>query len=229
MGRLTFQIVFLGMGLMAVTFSSCAKEPITSWDSPRMLAAKLEWDFLRRNPPPEVGGSKNDKLMEMQQSILRKTLSRDDMRRLAATCGTLPNEKDPNAFEVHVLQFMVGEFIEAGDREGLVTLLSNRFVEFVGPVASTQYYLLHCPTNALKDPILVFGEAYSRSKEPEAQRQIAQSVRRGFEGSGIVAKDDAEFVANAMRWYKENKSHLSPAQPGQRGDAYFVDDRTPAK
>jgi len=194
-----------------------------------MRAAKQEWDFLRKNPPPEVGGSKNDKLMEMQQSILSRTLSKDDMRRLAATCGTLPNEKDPNAFEVHALQYMVGEFIEEGDRESLVTLLSNRFVEFVGPVASTQFYLLHCPAHALKDPILVFGEAYSRSKEPETQRQIAHAVRRGFEGCGITANDDVEFVANAMQWYKENKSHLTPQPIGRGTDTFFDDDRTPTK
>jgi hypothetical protein len=83
MGRPSFQIGFIGMALVAVTLSSCAKEPITSWDSPRMLAAKQQWDSLRKNPPPEdgPGSSKNDKLIEMQQGILKKTLSRDDMRR----------------------------------------------------------------------------------------------------------------------------------------------------
>jgi hypothetical protein len=197
-----------------------------------MLAAKQEWDSLRKNPPKEVGpgSSKNDKLIEMQQDLLRKTLSGGDMRRLAATCGTLPtDEKNPNAFEVNVLPYMVAAFIEAGDREGLVTLLSNRFVEYIGPELSTARYLLRCPKRALKDPILVLGEAYSRSKAPEVRLQIAQVVRRGFDGDGIAAKDDAEFVANAMQWYQMNKSHLTPRDPARFGKSFFEDDRTPAK
>jgi hypothetical protein len=225
-------MVFLGMALMAVTLSSCAKEPIVSWDSPRMIAAKQEWDSLRKNPPPEdgPGSSKNNKLIEMQQDLLKRTLSSDDMRRLAATCGTLPtNEKDPNAFEINVLQYIVAVSIEAGDRESLVTLLSNRFVEYIGPELTTTRYLLRCPAKALKDPILVLAEAYSRGKDPDVRRQIAQVVRRGFENSGIAAKDDDEFVANAMQWYKKNKSHLTLRSPALLGTSFFEDDRTPEK
>lgn len=227
MGRLTFNI---GMALMVVTLSSCAKEPITSWNSPRLLAAKQEWDALLKSPPKEPGVSKNNKLIKMQQQILGKTLSREDMRNLATTSRELPDhEGDPNAFEVEVLSYIAARFIETGDREGLVTLLSNRFVEYIGPNLSTTRYLLRCPQRALKDPILVLGEAYSRSKAPEVKTQIAQVVRRGFDGCDIAGKDDDEFVVNAMQWYEKNKNHLVPRDPARFGKSFFEDNRTPKK
>jgi hypothetical protein len=218
------------MTLMAVALSSCAKEPITSWNSPRLLAAKQEWDALLKNPPKEHGVSKNNKLIKMQQQILCKALSSEDMRNLATTSNELPDDEgDPNAFEVGVLSYMAARFIEAGGRESLVTLLSNRFVEFIGPALTTARYLQRCPSMAIKDPILVLGEAYARSKSPKVRLQIAQVVRTGFDGCGIVANDDDEFVTSAMQWYKTNKHHLSPRDPARLDDLFFEDDRTPEK
>jgi uncharacterized protein (TIGR03067 family) len=60
----------------------------------------------------------------------------------------------------------------------------------------------------MKDPILILGEAYSRCTIPEVRHDIAAAVRRGFRGLGIHGKDDAEFIANAMKWYEQEKEHL---------------------
>jgi hypothetical protein len=195
-----------------------------------MLVTKGEWDALVKNPPREEKKvSKGDKLIEMQLKILA-TLSMADMRRLAATCNMLPlHEKDRNGFESRVLAFMAGSFIENGDRQSLVTLLSTRFQEYIGPEMTLTYYLLRCPTKALKDPILVLGEAYQRCSEPDVRRQIAQVVRQGFDGCGVTAKDDAEFVEKAMKWYENNKSHLTPRMhfTGRYPNSFFEDDRKP--
>jgi hypothetical protein len=203
----------LGVVIMCLMFALCRKDPITSWDSPRMLAMKQEWNSLleefEKDPRSPKWGLKNDNLIDMQQGILKNNLSRADMRRLAATCATLPvHEEELSDFEIHVLEFMMAMFIENGDRESLVTLLSTRLHEYVGPETTTTWYLLHYSKSGLKDPVLVLGEAYARCKEPEVQRQIAQVVRRGFEGYGITGKDDAEFVKNAMQWYEREKNHL---------------------
>jgi hypothetical protein len=227
MKRTTFYGVFFGVAIMSLAFSSCARQPVTSWDSPRMLALKDEWNKLLKNPPPELPASKNDKLGEMEREILDK-LSVEEMRHLATTCGTLPpHQRDPNAYEANVLQWMVVTFIKNGDRESLVTLLSTRFQEYVGPETYTSRYLLFCPQKALRDPILVLGEAYSRSKVPEARKEIAGVVRRGFDGFNISGKDDAEFVKNAMQWYEKNKTHLFPRRFGTAShpDKLFQDDR----
>jgi len=226
MKRLTFYIAFLGVVIMSVIFSSCTKEPITSWNSPRMLTLKRQWDELLKTPT-QTWGRKNENLNEMQQKIL-DNLSTADMRCLAATCDTLPvHEKDPNAFEINVLQHMVRKFIHAGDRDSLVTLFSTRFPIYLYAEMTTTYALLHLSKNTLKDPILILGEAYSRCKVPEVRHDIAEIVRDGFQGFDIPGKDDAEFVKNAMQWYENNKSHLtvrvrfSAKYPG----TFFEDDR----
>lgn len=226
MKRLTLCSGCVGLAVVAVVVLLCGREPITAWDSPRMLAAKRDWDFLLKNRPREEEGSKNDKLIEMQDDILRKTLTRTDMRGLAATCGMLPvHQKDPNAFEVHVLRLLVRTFIKEGDRESLVVLLSTRFQEFVGPETTTAWYLLHCSKRALKAPLLVFGEAYDRCKEPEVREQIAATVRKGFGGFDIPGKDDAEFVKNAMQLYQRESARMRlPQKHSVRySDSFFLD------
>jgi hypothetical protein len=224
MRSVAFYSEFLAVAVMSLTFFGCGKEPITAWDSPRMVAAKRDWDSLLKNPPPERAGSKNDKLIEMQEEILDKlSLSLADMRRLAATCEMLPvSDKNPDLFHWEVLALMVRTFVEKGDRESLVAVLSTRFPEFVGPENPTEYYLFRSHNSALKDPLLVLGEAYSRCKDADVRRELAAAVRRGFVGFKIPGDDDAEFVANAMQWYKQNKSHLSPCE---FGDAFFQYDQ----
>jgi uncharacterized protein (TIGR03067 family) len=55
---------------------------------------------------------------------------------------------------------------------------------------------------------LVLCEAYSESQVPETRNVLAHAVRRSFMGLGIRGKDDAEFVANAIEWYKTEKAGL---------------------
>jgi hypothetical protein len=174
-----------------------------------MRALEREWDSLLRNPPREEPLSKKGKLIKAQRDLLRKNLSTDDMRHLAATCGMLPiHEPNPNEFKINALQFIVARFIESGDQENLVTLLSARFPDWVGPECPTGYYLIHCPSNMLRNPVLVLGEAYSRCNVPEVRRDIAKTVRSGFAGFDIPGKNDDEFVRNAMQWYEKHKGRL---------------------
>jgi hypothetical protein len=175
-----------------------------------MLEIKRQWNTLlddaRMNPGRDKWGLKNEELVRMQDEILRKNLSKDDMRRLAATCGVLPiDETNPNAFELNVLQFLVIAFVDAGERESLVTMLSTRFPPFVGPETTTEYYVLHSLRKAIPDPVLIFGEAYARSTVPEVRRAMAAVVRRGFSGFAIPGANDADFVENAMKWYESKK------------------------
>jgi hypothetical protein len=219
-----------GAVIISMLCSSCASEegPVTAWDSPRLLSVKREWDSLvneaRKGGGREKWGLKNEKLRRKQDNLLRRNLSIGDMRRLAATCGTLPvHEKDPGSFELNVLQFMVVAFIDGGDRDSLVVLLSTSFQEFVGPETTTAYYLLHCPHKSLSDPVAVLGDAYIRCETPEVRREIAAVVRRGFEGFNISGRDDADFVRNAMTWYERNKNHIIVRQTfgGPNSGSFF--------
>jgi hypothetical protein len=190
-----------------------------------MLQLKQDWDAIldaaregRVDP-----GRKNENLSHLQCSLLEDNLSMVDMRHLAATSGTLPiHQKDPNAFETHVLRFMVRSFAGAGDRDSLVTLLSTRYPVHVRAEMSTACWLVVFSQKSLKDPVLVLGDAYSHCKVPEVQSDIAAAVRQCFEGFDIPGKDDAEYVANAMQWYEREKAHLTvrwPPSPKQR--SYF--------
>jgi hypothetical protein len=54
------------------------------------------------------------------------------------------------------------------------------------------------------------------------------AVRRGFTGSGISGKDDAEFVNNAMRWYEKEKGNLIVNENSRlRGGALPYDENDP--
>jgi hypothetical protein len=103
---------------------------------------------------------------------------------------------------------MLDVFVTSGDRESLVTMLSRRFPPNNGSSnTETEVFLIRYGVR-LGDPILILGEAYSKCQIPDVRTQIAAVVRHAFVGSGIQGADDRAFVANAMRWYQENKANL---------------------
>jgi len=182
-----------------------------SWDSPKMLAIEKEWKSLDTARGPHREGDramdKISKIMEARANVLRKRLSAEDMCQLAAMCGTLPlNAPKESAFIYAVVAHMIDVFVDLGDRVNLVRLLSTHFVQRIG----LQWYIEECLVGGklLKDPILILGEAYTKCEVPEVRDEIAAAVRRAFAGSGIVGKDDADFVNNSMRWYEQNKDQL---------------------
>jgi hypothetical protein len=188
-----------------------------------MLQVQKQFDSLcetaQETPGPErvkIYGDKREKLNEMLDDILENNLSLQDMRRLAVTCGSVPalmSKQDD--FTAAVLEHMFKAFLIAADRESLVTMLAIRFPDPLGYAnVNTESYLAVEGTN-LKAPILVLGEAYSRSQVPDTRRLIAAAVRRGFTSSGVRGKDDAAFVKNAMQWYEKEKGHLVPNSIGK--------------
>ena len=133
----------------------------------------------------------------------------------AKWCRLKENVHSP--FRKDVLDYMVKVFVEYGDRENLVKELSTRFPAYI----HEEYYWSDAwwfGKEGVKDPVLVLGEAYARCKIPKVRREIASAVRRGFIPSGVTGEHDAEFVDNAMRWYKKEKDHLDV-------DEYYPVDR----
>lgn len=184
-----------------------ADHPPISWQSPRMLDIRKQWELLARTPVD----SKNDHedLRMAMDSLLARQLSDENVRQLVATCDTLPVKgKDRSDFDNAVLQFMVIILVEAGDREHLVKLLATRCPRRIYPALPIELYLPMFGYK-LKDPIEVLGEAYSQCKVPEVRHRLAAVVRRGFAGFGIQGTDDAQFVENAMQWYEKEKHHLA--------------------
>ena len=191
------------------TVGGCtANEPITSWDSPRLLEVQKEWDSL-----PRIGGKqKNEEQQNKLDRVLQRSLSYDDLRHLAATCGSLAvREKDRSDFANAVLVYMEKTFVDRGDRDNLVKVLSTRCQLHIAVYTDIEFYLAFFGKK-LKDPILVLGEAFSKCQVPEVRHDLAGAVHRGFLGLGIQGKDDAEYVANAMQWYEKEKGHLTVNQ-----------------
>lgn len=195
-------------------------EPITSWDSPRLLNVQNQWETLletaNKTALPERNekyGAKNEKLDPMLNEIIENNLSEHDLRRLAATCGTLPiRERDQSPFTRAVLRFMVIAFTEEHDRDNLVKVLSTRCPDPIYPCEWVEFYLA-CRA---KD-ISILGEAYAKCQIPEVRRHIAVAFRRGFTSMGVRGEDDDAFVSNAMQFYEKEKGHLF-VNPRYRGD-----------
>ena len=163
---------------------------------------KVSWNSARLAAVEKL--SKDKPLDE----ILKKQFTKKELHELAASCASMPiPEEDRSDFADILLKSMVHVFSLSGDREGLVTLLSNRCPPWVGWRDNIEWFLA-LRNKELKDPILILGEAYSNCKVSEVRKVIATAVRRGFVGLGVKGKDDAEFVRNAMQWYSQNKDHL---------------------
>ena len=83
-----------------------------SWGSPKAVA---------------VGKSLRDKSYDECLEILRKRFTKEELQELTASCGSLPVLQKDWSEPAFCLFSTIAEFcIASGDREGLVTLLSNR-------------------------------------------------------------------------------------------------------
>jgi hypothetical protein len=203
--------------LVCVLQYGCQKHiPVETWDCVRMREIEKEWkslwDSYRKEPEKFAGDNGKDKYetaARIADQLFEKRLSFGDLRRLAASCDKLPlRTKDRNEFTNDLLRFIISKLLESGDRESLIKLLSSTCCPSrIGPCYNIEFSLFVFG-KSMKDPILIFEEAYSKCQNPAVQRDIAGAVRRGFAGYGIQGKDDAEFIKNAMSWYEKEKNHL---------------------
>jgi hypothetical protein len=187
--------------------SSASKESENAWDSPKLRAIERTWTKL---PASSFASRRGEYGAGIDQlvAILARRLSPEELRYLAASTRTMPlDERDQSAFASALLQAMVIIFTDSGDRRALVTLLATRFPARIYLHNDIEYYLV-VHGKKYKDPILILGDAFSTCAIAQTRREIAEAFRRGFAGSGITGKDDSEFVANALRWYREQRGHL---------------------
>jgi hypothetical protein len=195
----------LVLSLLIATQQGCSWfDPITSWDSPRLLKIKEKWDSIWR--PSAKSKDEFQKLEDRLGDVLVQNLSRSDLHRLAATSGSLPSRsKERSEFTNAVLAYMARVFICEGDRSNLVALLVGRFPDEPFHKERIEYSMAAHE----KDWILLFGDAYAKCQDAKNRRHLAVAVRRAFIGSGIRGQNDDEFVKNAMQWYRKEKGHLA--------------------
>lgn len=183
-----------------------ARDPIASWESPRMLEVKNEWHTLHESLPRPTKDNFHERQKKLR-GLLMTRLSRQDMATLAVTCESLPvDEREWDEFSHCMVEVMLDVFIAMNDRENLVMLLSLRCPSHFELMDIEEY--LVCRAKRLEDPVLIFGEAYSKCRDPQVRQVIGKAVRRGFKGFGIRGNNDTEFVEKAMKWYGHEKNQL---------------------
>lgn len=207
-------VLFTALALFAVHGCARKEKPPISWASPRMREIEKDWQALQetydRNPeiiPGENGKDKYSAMEKLGDRIFEQQLSDDNLRQLDATCNMLPADAANKGFSAALIAFMVKSFANSGDRESLVQLLAVQCPDYTYWPVTIENYLVNYGKK-LKDPILVLGEANSRSQSPQARHALAAAVRRAFVDQGIQGKDDSEYVANAMKWYEAEKGSL---------------------
>lgn len=161
------------------------------------------YDKTPETIPGEPGKEKYAELEKMVDRLLRKHLSNPELRRLAASTATIPDR----GFTGRVVEFMARVFVDIGDHDHLVELLSRRCPGRVGPYDNIEFYLAFRGSK-LTYPIFILGEAYSKCQVPATRHELAAAVRRSFAGYGIRGKDDTEYVKNAIQWYDTEKDRL---------------------
>lgn len=186
---------------------------VVDWDSPGMREIENEWqtlwDAYYHDPTRNHSKTEFLNVSVAVDRLFRQRLSGRSLRQLAASSekAPIPTREQSASFVSGVLAFMVERFVEWGDRESLVELLSKRCPSRIQWVVSIEYYLAYSGWR-FKDPIRILGDAHSKCQVPETRHALAAAVRRSFAGFGIHGNDDAEFVSTAMRWYTNEKSGL---------------------
>jgi hypothetical protein len=112
-----------------------------------------------------------------------------------------------DGFAHDMIAFMIKAFIESGDRESLVELLSKRCPSLIRLGETIEYHLAYHGWR-FEDRMHIFAEAYERSQVAETRHALVTAVRRSFAGLGIRGENEAEFLDNAMRWYQREKGRL---------------------
>jgi hypothetical protein len=200
-----------------------------AWDSPRMREIQKEWEALRKNREGFTTLTGKEAYVEARRRVerlLRKRFSEEDLHQLAGSCEVLPVRTPMEVlmangdYNNEVLTFIVKVFVDSGDWDGLVTLLSRQCPGRIEVWETIEWCLVR-RGKRLKDPILILGEAYQKCEVPETRHDLAATVRRAFGGLGIRGEDDAEFVRNAMQWYDKAKDHLTVNREYWRNDMYF--------
>ena len=154
--------------------------------------------------------------MGKSNEFLALRLSVRDIQGLSDSRDVVPLTADRRCpFENAVLNYAIHVLVRTGDRNRLVGLLSTHCLDDVDGEPIEACLTRHCGT--LADPILIFGEAFGKAAAPEVRANLAAAVRRGFADLGIEGENEAEFVENAMEWYRKEKDPSFVSDPPEGG------------
>jgi hypothetical protein len=194
--------------------AEAGKSPVV-WGGPAIQQIEKDWSAMTV-PPDTMVGSRQLVRGRQLEALLKKRLPKEDIPGLIASLGKVPiDEEKQTEFQRMFIEALESILLDGGDRENLATLFSTHFQNRYSS-ATMEWVLV--AFGKMKDPILVLADAYERSKNPVIRKRIATAVHQSFDGVGVKGKDDAEFIGNAMKWYKDNKDRLVPNPRHDLGD-----------
>jgi hypothetical protein len=184
--------------------------PSLSWDSQKLQEIKKEW---LKQPLPKTAKEKRGSYAQgliRLEGLLKAKLTRKELSEVALSMKSMPVDEGQfglGGFEGELLQAMVVDLLDNGDRKSLVDLLSVHCPMRIGLSIDIEFAIV-LRGKTMNDPIRVLADAYGKATDANVRSDIAAALRRGFTGLGVIGKDDTDFIKNAMKWYDDNKGRL---------------------
>ncbi len=141
--------------------ATAPKQKVT-WDASELRQIEKEWLGMSVSSDATPATKSCVRAMNLK-GLLKNKLTTSDISELTASLGTVPVEYEKQTeFQAFLIDSLASILVDSGAREDLIVLFSMHFCGHIG-YASTEWVLVTEGKN-LKDPILVLGEAYARSR-----------------------------------------------------------------
>jgi hypothetical protein len=183
-----------------------SNKPGVIWGGPELRRIESEWSKMTV-PPGTMPESVQLFRLRQLISLVDKNVPKQEVPQLIASLRNVPTDQEKQTdFEWMFVLALESLLMDRGDRDNLVALFSTHFTSRI--LGGTTETVLVVRGKKMKDPILVLGEAFDRSKDPVIRKRIATVVHQSFDGDDIEGENDEAFVKSAMKWYRDNKSRL---------------------
>jgi hypothetical protein len=185
-------------------------------------------------------GKSTKSVWEQRQRILHRLFDnadpglKADLVRYVSARGE--NNDTSDRFYLFLKDEVVDFLITEGNREDLVNLLATHCPDCVY-FHSVEFYLVFygdgrfpASPGRIKDPLLVFCEAFDRCTDPQNRAKLAHVLRRAFLLVKWPDKTDEDLVRHARSWYAENKGAIEPNEDYAQHDRDYpnmLDERVP--
>ena len=180
--------------------SGSQRTPSLSWNSSRL--AKI-WDAIIAQPvpahPPRRPSLWFRRFRALKHS-LRQTLSKEELREVAASCATMPDDLQGTDYSSTLYAAIFSLLGDVGDREGLVALLAARYEESVYPNGyATEAYVAALGV----EEVLVATDTYT--KGATFRLDVQRAMMHGYSEASVVGKKDAPLVKRAAEWFDNHR------------------------
>ena len=168
---------------------------------------KREWEIQKAAFDWSKVGAKN--VTSQQVTLLVGAIKHRHMGSSDTELVNSLKSVSDDGFRCMAIQALVATFTESGARLPLVEVLANWCPRKVF-ASDVEFWLAYQTRNTMKDGVAVLWEAYERSHDAGAKKEIADALRRGFLALGVVDSHDDGVVTKSRAWYEVHRIDWSP-------------------